>query len=200
MSVTNFSFLLFVILPYLVGAQIYLDNPSFEGEPQDATTPVGWHGCAPGTTPDILPGPWGVFEEPSDGDTFVGLITRLDGTLESIGQRLKKTIQPNECYQFKLELANSITYNGYSNPLKLRVWGGSTRCEKGQLLFETPEIESPDWQVYTILFSAEQHINFIILEAFYREEPTPYQGNILLDNISPLKKCDRAELRIPLKN
>ena len=47
--------------------QILLDNPSFEGEPKDATTPIGWLECEKGTTPDILPGFWGVYLQPYDG-------------------------------------------------------------------------------------------------------------------------------------
>ena len=35
-------------------SQIYLENASFEGSPQDATVPIGWHPCEAGTTPDIL--------------------------------------------------------------------------------------------------------------------------------------------------
>ncbi|MCB0682774.1 MAG: hypothetical protein KDC32_18010, partial [Saprospiraceae bacterium] len=49
-------------------AQIPFQNPSFEGdEPQDATVPAGWFPCKEGTTPDILPGVWGVHTEPAEG-------------------------------------------------------------------------------------------------------------------------------------
>lgn len=51
-------------------------NPSFEGEPRDAITPLGWIGCEDGTTPDILPGPWGVYLPASEGQTYMGLIVR----------------------------------------------------------------------------------------------------------------------------
>jgi len=199
MSRINLLVLLWILIPFCSEAQLFLDNPSFEGTPQDATTPVGWHGCATGTTPDILPGPWGVFEESSDGDTFLGLITRRDGTHESIGQRLKKPILPKQCYQFKLDVARSITYNGYSNPLKLRVWGGTTKCEKSQLIKETEFVEASEWLTEYISFTAKKTINYIILEAFYKEEPTSYEGNILIDNLSPLKPCDRADLLLSSK-
>jgi hypothetical protein len=49
---------------------IELFNPSFEEEAQDATTPQGWSACKEGTTPDILPGFWGVYTMPSDGETY----------------------------------------------------------------------------------------------------------------------------------
>ena len=60
-------------------AQVKIDNSSFEGTPRDAEMPNGWHSCNPGTTPDILPGSWGVVNEASDGNTFMGLITRDNG-------------------------------------------------------------------------------------------------------------------------
>ena len=73
-------FLLFFISSTWVSpdlsAQIFFDNASFEGNPEDATMPTGWHHCLDGTTPDLLPGPWGVIKEAYDGDTYLGLISR----------------------------------------------------------------------------------------------------------------------------
>ena len=67
--------MLFVLLfPIALLAQdIWLENASFEDEPQDATMPQGWRGWKKGTTPDILPGSWGVYLEPYDGDSYVDL-------------------------------------------------------------------------------------------------------------------------------
>ena len=177
---------------YNIDAQIYLDNASFEGDPADATIPVGWHECAPLTTPDILPGVWGVYSEPAEGDTFVGLITRSDGSFESIGQRLKKPLEKGECYKFELDLAHSDTYSGFGKPIKLRVWGGTSRCALNQLVFETDFIKHTEWKTYSILFFSKITINYLILEAHFQEEPKPRKGNVLIDNISKIKKCNRA--------
>ena len=66
---------------FQAGAQhITILNSSFEGEPADATVPQGWMACQEGTTPDILPGYWGVYTYPANGDTYLGLITRGNGT------------------------------------------------------------------------------------------------------------------------
>lgn len=174
--------------------QIYLINASFEGEPQDATVPVGWFPCKRGTTPDILPGPWGVNTESSEGETFVGLITRDDGSWESIGQRLKSPLKLKECYTFSVELAHSKSYAGYNKTIRLRLWGGQTKCAKDQLLLETPVIEHADWQSYEAHFYAKTTINYILIEAFYKEPPFSHRGNILIDNITSIKKCTRAYL------
>ena len=190
------QFILFFFLTLQLQAQykttILINNASFEGEPQDATVPVGWFECAPGTTPDILPGPWGVHLESSEGDTYMGLITRRDGSYESVGQRLSKTLKAKECYAFTLDLAHSETYSGYNAAIKLRIWGGKTHCAKDQLLKETDFIKNTDWETHSVRFSPKQDINYIIIEAYYKDGRFSHQGNVLIDNISPIKSCIRA--------
>ncbi|MBK7335108.1 MAG: carbohydrate binding domain-containing protein [Saprospirales bacterium] len=185
-----------MLLPIWLSAQTYLINPSFEGdEPQDATVPAGWHACKEGTTPDILPGVWGVYQEASEGETYVGLITRSDGTWESIGQRLSTPLKAKECYSFSLDLCRAITYAGYNNPIKLRIWGGSEKCVKTQLLAESKFISHTDWETYTYQFVPKGTLHYIILEAFYTEGNTfSHQGNIMIDHIRPIKVCIRAGL------
>jgi len=176
-------------------SQITLENASFEGQAQDATVPTGWHSCKRGTTPDILPGFWGVNKEASEGETYIGLITRDDGSWESIGQRLQSPLTANECYTLKLDLARSDSYAGYLLPLKLVIWGGSSRCERTQLLAETPTIKHTDWRTYNLTIYPKQPINYIIIEAQYMDGIFfHYKGNILLDALSPLKPCERAFL------
>lgn len=190
-------FFALLILPLVVFAQddappIYWQNPSFEGEPQDATIPIGWLACESFTTPDILPGYWGVYQEATDGDTYVGLITRDNGTWESITQRLSRTIEKDECYTFNFDLARGATYSGYNQPLKLRIWGSTNKCEKSQLLFESPLVEHTFWKKYVLEFTAEQAIRYIIIEAYHSDGKFSYTGNILIDNLSPIQLCPRA--------
>jgi hypothetical protein len=176
-----------------LSAQQYWQNGSFEGQPQDATIPVGWLACQPGTTPDILPGFWGVYQDPSEGNTYLGLITREDGSWESIGQRLSRPIPVGKCFSFSIDLAHARTYSGYNQPIRLRIWGGDARCSQRQLLYESPEISHSAWRTYPVIFTAKQPIVYIAIEA-YSPRHTPRRGNILLDNMKPLRPCPRAEL------
>ncbi len=182
--------------PFLSPGQIYLNNASFEGEPMDASVPIGWFPCNDRTTPDILPGPWGVFLEASEGETFVGLITREDGSFETIGQRLKEPLRAGECYLFTLDVGHSNTYAGnrYAGPLKLRVYIGPVKASKAQLIYESDFIEEEEWTTVAIKFNPQNDAHFIRMEAFYSEGPFSYRGNILIDNISPIKRCIRAAL------
>lgn len=174
-------------------AQVNIDNSSFEGTPNDAEMPNGWHSCNAGTTPDILPGPWGVAKEPSDGNTFMGLITRDNGEWESVGQRLKKPIKASVCYQFSIDLAHSKTYNNYNQPIKLKIWGGKTRCSKEQLLVESKVISHTDWETYEFTITPNNTYNYIIFEAYFGDDVVKsWKGNILIDNCSEIRRCDRA--------
>lgn len=176
-------------------SQIYLDNASFEGPAEDATMPTGWHSCKDGTTPDIMPGPWGVTKEAYEGETYLGLITREDGTWESIEQRLSSPMKYGSCYTFSLWLAHTQKYAGYNLPLKLRIWGSAEKCDRSQLLAETKFIKHQDWRKYEFEFYPKNTINYIVIEAHFADGVyISYKGNILLDDLSEISICKRAGL------
>lgn len=175
-----------------LSSQITLNNPSFEDEPSDATVPMGWLPCAPNTTPDILPGFWGVYSEASEGETFLGLITRFDGSYESIGQRFSERLESEKCYSFKIDLAQSLSYAGYNEPLKIRIWVSNQKCKKEELIFESPFIEHADWRTYDVDFTPQIRAKYILIEAFYTEGEIRRTGNVLMDNITPLIACTKA--------
>ncbi len=173
--------------------QITLSNPSFEDEPKDATTPVQWNSCGSYSTPDILPGYWEVTQKPVNGKTFLGLITRSDGTNEWIGQKLSGTLKKNDCYSFTVTLARSDTYANYNRPVILKVWGGTTLCEKKQLLAQTTAIKHTDWKEYEFIFLPKMDFDYVIIEAFFTKDSYyPYKGNLLIDHCSTIDKCDRV--------
>lgn len=182
---------LFLCIPFITTAQ-FLDNPSFEGEPMDAVVPAGWSPCNDFSTPDILPGVWGVHLEPSHGKTYVGLITRMDGSVEGIGQRTPITLKANTCYSLTMDLAYSHTYSGYTHPAKCKVWLAKDQCVKEMLIVDTDLITHNFWKTYTWKFEPEEDYDFIILEAYYPDGDFYVKGNILIDNIRPLRECGGA--------
>ena len=170
---------------------ILLENPSFEGQPQDATTPTGWDACGKYSTPDLLPGYWGVKATPAHGKSFVGLIVREDNTWEYLGQTLQQSLEPKKCYEFSLSLAKAIGYSGYSKAARSRIWGSNPKCRKGELLGETGAVDHAVWKKYDFILSPKKAVKYLVIEAYYTTE-TPYKGNILIDNCSSLKLCARA--------
>ncbi len=172
--------------------KIHLQNASFEDTPRASACPMGWVSFAPGSTPDIMPGAWGVQAQPQDGMSCLALVTREDGTREDISQRLPQTLKPGICYTFSLYLAHSPQYVGYNHPARIRIWGGGGR-EKQQLLASSSLIDHQDWKEYKFQFVPNHEMRYITLEAFFAPGSLRhYRGNILLDNCSPIERCDRA--------
>lgn len=170
-----------------------IKNGSFEGKPHDAIAPEGWESCGYDSTPDILPGPWGVYQKPTHGNTFLGLITREDNSWEMVYQKLERPLLKDHCYKIKLDLARSPAYAGYAGATCLRIWGGTAPCEKKVKLATSPAVEHYEWKTYELILIPDQDIHYLFLECYYKE-PTlfPYRGNILIDFIQPLEPCDRA--------
>ncbi len=190
-----FRYFLFIILLVFTNeayGQISVVNGGFEDQPSDATVPKGWRPCEENTTPDILPGFWGEYGDASQGKTYLGLITRDNGSYESIGQKLSKPLKTGECYEFKIDLSKGTLYAGFSKPLKLRIWFGETLCEMDQMAYLSTDIKHPNWKTYLIQFTPNKNYKYIRIEAHYKDGDFSYKGNILLDNMSILKTCSRA--------
>lgn len=192
---------LVLLFPSLMWGQssIYLRNASFEDRPQEAKTPVGWESCGEYSSPDVLPGPWGVYQKATDGNTFVGLISREDGTWEMMGQRLSRPLEAQTCYEFSISLARSPAYTGYNKPVRLRIWAGNDLCDKRQLLLKSEAIDHYEWKTYDFMFYTETRYSYILIECFYKEGAlVSYRGNLLMDGASGFQACKRAELQPPL--
>jgi hypothetical protein len=170
-----------------------LRNASFEGIPHDAVTPREWQACGLDSSPDILPGPWGVYQKPTHGNSFMGLITRENNSWEAAGQALSKPLLKDRCYKVQVDLANSPAYAGYNKPTCLRIWGSNSPCERSELLAVSTAVNHYEWKTYEFIFAPLQDYRYIIVECYYR---TPvleyYRGNLLIDNFTAFEACDRA--------
>jgi len=190
---------------------IRLKNPSFEDPPRAGKPPTSWNDCGfPGETPpDIQPGKFGATKAPYDGNSYLGLVVRDNDSWERVSQRLSKPILADQCYSFSMFLARSNIYLSqsqltnnlvqYSTPCVLRIWGGDDRCSKNERLAESELVTSNDWTQFDFKFEPNQTHTYILFEVFYKT-PTlfPYNGNILLDNASPITpiSCDEEILAV----
>lgn len=191
-NIKVFYISLLLLLSKLSQAQALITNPSIEDQPADATMPSGWFSGSKGTTPDILPGYWGVYLDPEDGDSYVGLITRPDGSFESIAQRLSNPLLSGTCYKMGLYLAHSENYTGYNHPLKLRIYIANKKNKREQLIYESPLIESEEWEYYQFELTPNAEAKYLILEAYNPTNKRSSKGNILIDGLSQLTICNRV--------
>lgn len=202
---------------------IRLKNPSFENRPHaggDTISIKGWkdwgshyfdfvsppdihHSIKPGN--DNITSFFGVKEESSHGFTFLGLVARENGTYESVGQKLRRPLKNDICYTISIDLMKSeIYYNSHplyeysdtinlAQPIVLRIYGGSSLCDKAELLAESERIDNTNWISYQFDFHPTKDYKFIILEAYYdTSKEFPYNGNLLLDYATPITvtSCD----------
>ncbi len=188
--------------------EINFYNPSFEDTPQHSKPPAGWTDCGPPTEtpPDVHPGNFfSVTAPPYHGNTYVGMVVRNDDTWESIAQRLPAPLRRGECYNMSAALMRSPVYvshnrktgqrENYTTPIKLRIWGGTSMCDRRILLAESPLIENTQWRTFEFTFNPQTDVQFIMLEAYYRTPVfLPYNGNILVDNLSSIRTCDFPEI------
>lgn len=197
---------LMLALPFSVLAQkeniIYLNNPSFEDIPSSGQTPTGWTNCGDPreSPPDVQPGQFDVTRAPSHGSSYLGLVVRDNETWESVSQRLSKPLESNQCYEFSMDLCKSDLYMStskatnlpanYVTPARLLIWGGTGSCSKQELLFETPIITNTRWiKTNFRLHPKKGSYTYIMIEAYYKTPVLfPYNGNIMVDNASPIRQ------------
>ncbi|PHN05968.1 hypothetical protein CRP01_13420 [Flavilitoribacter nigricans DSM 23189 = NBRC 102662] len=186
---------------------ISLKNPSFEGKPTMSDVPGNWRDCGfPGeSAPDVQPcGAFEVTTIASDGDTYLGMVTRDNDTWEKVGTKLSPKMEAGVVYEFSIQLCQSETYQSASRltgeptnfitPVVLRIFGGNSYCEKEQMLGVSPPIDHAEWGTYRFTLSPQQEYSHLLLEAYYvTARGLAYCGNLLVDNASDLVPIGRSE-------
>jgi len=215
---------LFLGILFFLGGQvnaqdefILIKNGSFEDNPHKGGDNYSgirqWYDCGRlnfpyETPPDIHPGKsgkgfWDNNIGPSEGETYLGMVTRENDSWESVSQRLTQPLLEGQCYSLQLDLCQSPKYvsrakklNGslssdlsnFTQPIVLRVWGGGSMCGQKQLLAESLPINHGNWKTYDYRFEAKNNLKYITVEAFYKTPVLfPYNGHLLIDNLSDIK-------------
>jgi hypothetical protein len=197
--------ILLSLTPWLVQAQteyVVFENPSFEDRPASARPPKGWNDCGfPGNTPaDTQDGSGLIFdvdEQAQQGETYLGMVTRDDGTYERVGQTLSKPLEKGKTYRFFIWLCQAQSYTSmsqvsrqtasFTNPVVLRVWGGDAFCDLDQLLFTSTPVKYSIWQRYEVVIRPTRSYKFLAFEAYYAHDNVLTNGNLLLDNLSAIE-------------
>ena len=190
---------------------INLTNPSLEDTPRKGEkggkAPVGWIDCGgvTETSPDIQPGHFGVMKAPSNGSSYIGLVVRDNETYESVGQRLPQPIVAGKCYEWSLDLCRAEEYTSpttnsgskemsFSSAVQVRIWGGNGACGREELLYTTPYVVNTRWLGYLIPLKPKKNYSYIVVEAYFKTPMLfPYNGNVLIDNASPIREMDCSQ-------
>lgn len=193
---------------------VKLKNKSFEGIARKGVENFyldHWGDCGKfnfrrETPPDVHPSKfWKNTMYPANGETYLGLVVRPNGSFESVTQGLTEELQAGQCYVFSIDLAISENYwsgvqgwsdfqeYNYNTAVILRMWGSQTPCytndgsmrSQAELLAESIPVTNNIWQNYIFEIEPSKNHKFITLEAFFKPSATdPYTGHVLVDNAS----------------
>lgn len=182
-------------------------NPSFEGIPEMAKCPPSWFSFGQKSTPDTQPGSFKVTNPASDGKTYLSMVSRQDGTFETIYQNLSYPLKKGKCYLFSIDIAVSSNFiirdfsiYDFTNPSILGIWGTDTNLVKPKPLpgeFEPfidpndtffqikPSTDLNKWKTYYFVVSPKSiDYNRIYLAAL----PNGYDySHVLIDNIKEIE-------------
>lgn len=190
---------------------IVLGNASFEGPAAAGIPPPGWMDCgfpneSPPDTHSGVDSFFRVSTPAQKGRTYLGLVTRDNETYESVSTELPRALEPGTCYTFNLYLCRSADYLSptkrsgptfHTTPVIFRIWGGSSACEKLELLASSSEITHTRWVRYQFTFEPKHRMKWFMLEAYYKTPVLfPYNGNVLIDNASAIRPvpCNAVEI------
>lgn len=200
---------------YSLAAQstiIQWSNPSFEDVPGPGRPPLGWYFCGPPeeTPPDVQPVELlGVTKKAVHGKTYAGLVVRDNETQETLGQFLDQPLLQGNCYLLRFyacmsELFSSVSRlthqpSEFSGAVKLQIWGGVHHCDRKFLLAETEPVTETFWQIFHVFFNPPADCDQLFLTAAFGETDEPYNGHILIDNLSPIVTVDCNDPANPFK-
>lgn len=205
------KFFLLFLIPYFTQAQeISFGNPSFEVDSVNEVLPAWYFLDIKGESPpDVQPCCFDVIKPAADGDTYLGMVTRDNGTWEAIYQNLGIPLKAGNCYEYTVTLSQSFKYesvsrsNGksasYKRPIRLVIWSSNKDGQHIEKLYSTEVVNHADWRAYTIQIHPSQDVQSINFEAFYNDD-IPYNGHLLMDHLSPIRKIEcKNEIIPPLR-
>jgi hypothetical protein len=181
---------------------IEFKNPSFESEKGASRLPKSWDSCndTNDLLPDIQPGTNGVRLPPFQGKTYISLLANKKGSTGEFKHNLPVTLKAGNCYRFSLYLAKSEKYItqssssseliSFSKPLKLEIYGlrnDSCNLTDDTWLVETKAVHHDSWKKYIFNMQLTHDCKTLAFKANYADSK-PYNGNILIDNLSVINQ------------
>jgi gliding motility-associated-like protein len=185
--------IVFILLPFITNAQdIKLANPSLEGTSAEAKTPASWF--ITDRTPDIQPGIYNISLPASEGTSYVGMYA--DYSLqEGMSQQLTQKLDSGKTYYISFDLAYPPTYYQTITYGSFIIYGGNTKGEKNEVLWESGIFYNQQWKKYTAVFTPAQNYSYLVFSPYKVEKDAKYNTvAVLVDNFSDIKEAIKLDL------
>jgi len=190
-------FLLLLSISNFAKAQsdtIYIMDPSFEDISNDNEA-YYWTDCGDSTEQSFPifkngDGQFSVSEKSFEGDYFIGLMVREDGTTKGISQYLHKPLTAGKIYQFSVLLRLPSVFENqetdFFNPVVFEVYGSMDACSQDKLLaFSTPVTEQK-WMQFDFILEPTDDFDWLTLRVGFMDNMEPYNGSVLIDYVSDI--------------
>ncbi len=180
-------------------AQAVTFNDGFEGKKYSGVLPIHWYNCNDGlSTVDIQPGAYNNQREPSQGETYISLVTRKDGqpgTVETVWAFFLPILKKDKCYNINLDLSLSNEYHFddfgdiyyFNSPCILQVIGFNGDCKnpsETEILWESNPLENFNWETFDITLSPTMATYEKIAFRPYFTPANNHQNSVLfIDNL-----------------
>lgn len=179
-------------------SQVLTSNDSFEGEKQKHEPPPGWHNCDDVSSVDTQPGTMSNNKYPSDGYTYISLVTREvgpPGTVETVWADLNTPFLKDQCYRISLDLSLSEEFHGsynwttyyFDNPCVLQIIGFNEECENmdsSEILWKSDVLSNYDWETFNVTVNPQlDSYTKIALRANFTEPDNHKNSVVFVDNL-----------------
>ena len=177
-------------------------NNSFEEDNAVVNkSPTGWKNCGDLEEVNVdihnnIDTLFDVVQSTNNGNNYIGLRTSYNDTWGVISQKLERELQIDSSYLFHLEACRSTRYINKGREgeedlneesIRIRIWGGDNDCNRKELLAESDLVKHTNWKTYIIKMKPKENHSSIFIDVFFKKEAIfPYNGNILIDKISPI--------------
>ncbi len=173
---------------------IYIMDPSFEDISDDVETNY-WADCG-----NQKEHPFPIFNNGDkqfkvtaksfEGDFFIGLVVRENGTTEGCSQYLHQPLTAGKIYQFSVLLRAPRVFNNqnidFAHPIVLEVYGSTDACTTDELLAFTDPVTEQEWMQFDFFLEPTDDYNWLTLHAGYLDNKAPYNGSVLIDYVSDI--------------
>jgi len=190
---------IFLGLMVNVSGQVVTENDGFEGTPSQGIPPNGWHNCGDGNSScDTQPGPFFNHMQPSQGSSYISLVTREfgpPGSVETVWSYLNYPFRKGHTYTLLLDITQSESFEGwydlgtyiFDNPVRLEIIGITGSCYGPgyrELLNQSEIIHHFSWRTFEFTITPQtDDFEKIGLRAQFIS-PGEYKNSaLLIDNL-----------------
>ena len=190
-------FILFFSFSFFAQAQldtIYIMEPSFE-DVSDENEAYYWTNC--GDAKELIfpifnngDEQFDVTAKSFEGDYFIGLVVRENGTTEGLSQYLHEPLLAGKIYHFSvlLQAPEVFTYHttDFAHPIVFEVYGSSDACSLDELLAFTEPVTKQEWMQFDFTLEPTEDFNWLTLRVGFMDNQEPYNGSVLMDYVSDI--------------